>query len=396
MREKTIVPRRHRVERAPRWSDRELAAIKAEHDLEAVAAQHGVTLQASGARFVALCPFHVETHPSFTIFPESQRWWCFGCQRGGDVIEFVRLLEGIGFREAVERLSDSPPMSASAPRRAGRRLLRSAAPTTPGARSPAISPTLLAPESQRALDVAAACYVRELHDSPSARRYLQARGLSEALVRAARLGYCSGSQLRHALRLHGVSVHAGRVVGLFAGHEGDERFTGRITIPEIRDGHTRWLTGRLLNDDTDAPRYLSLPGPRPLYGAERVCGQSAVIGVEGYFDALTLWGWGMPAFAAGGVSLPSDALEVLRAARMIYLAFDQDAPGQEAAHVLARRLGPRLRRVSLPDGVKDVNELGRRQEGEAQFYACLQLAYQQAAQQAAQRERAGQVGQEAA
>ena len=97
----------------------------------------------------------------------------------------------------------------------------------------------LTPEGQRALDVAGACYVRELHDSPSARRYLQARGLSEALVRAARLGYCSGSRLCDALRLQGVSVRAGRAVGLFAGREGRERFTGRITIPEIRDALVR-------------------------------------------------------------------------------------------------------------------------------------------------------------
>jgi DNA primase len=148
----------------------------------------------------------------------------------------------------------------------------------------------------------------------------------------------------------------------------------------VRDGHVCWLTSRLLDDDIDAPRYLSLPGPRLLYGAERVRGQSTVIGVEGYFDALTLWGWGLPACAAGGVSLPSDALETLCAARAIYLAFDQDAPGQEAARVLARRLGPRLRLVTLPEGVKDVNELGHRSNGERVFRACLQDALQQAAQ----------------
>ena len=185
-----------RAERQSRWSEVELSAMKAAHPLDVVAAQYQLTLTASGACFVALCPFHVETHPSFTIFPDSQRWWCFGCRRGGDVIEFVRLLEGIGFREAVERLSNSPPTAAGATRRAGRRLLRSEMQADPRGRSPA---ALLTPESQRALDVAVTCYARELQGSPAARCYLHARGLSDALVRAARLGYCSGSRLRGAL-----------------------------------------------------------------------------------------------------------------------------------------------------------------------------------------------------
>ena len=91
---------------------------------------------------------------------------------------------------------------------------------------------------------------------------------------------------------------------------------------------------------------------------------------------LTLWAWGLPAFAAGGVSLPADALDLLRDARAIYLAFDQDAPGQEAARVLARQFGTRLHLVQLPLGVKDVNELAARPDGERQFRACLQQAVQ--------------------
>ena len=358
-----------RTERLPHWSETELNVLKAAHPLEAVAGHYRLTLSASGARLVALCPFHEETHPSFTIFPESQRWWCFGCQRGGDVIEFVRLFEGIGFREAVERLGGIPLTPSATAQRFKH-------PTGQASAAGRLLFARATPSSQRALDAAVTCYIRELAETPRARRYLQARGLSEALVRAARLGYCSGARLRDTLRREMIPLRAGWAVGLLAGREGRERFSGRITIPEVRTGHTRWLTSRLLDDDTDAPRYLSLPGQRPLYGAERVRGLPAVIGVEGYFDALTLWDWGLPAFAVGGVSLPADALEALRAARAIYLAFDQDAPGQEAARVLVRKLGPRLRLVRLPDGVKDVNELGLHPDGERQFRACLLRAAQ--------------------
>jgi DNA primase len=370
MRDHAIHSQPQNGDRYPRWREVELAALKETHPLEAVATRYGLALATSGSRLVALCPFHNETRPSFTIFPESQRWWCFGCRRGGDVIELVRLLEGVGFREVVERLGGRPREIRQFPHTTAQPLTRQNV-STERTRAQRVSP-----EGRRALQVAAACYARELMGAAHARRYLHARGNTDALVRMASLGYCSGTQLSDALRRHGVPLRAGWAVGLLVGRDGRERFTGRITIPEVRDGHACWLTSRLLDDDTDAPRYLSLPGPRPLYGAARVRGQPAVIGVEGYFDALTLWRWGLPAFAAGGVSLPADALDLLRDARAIYLAFDQDAPGQEAAHVLARQLGSRLHLVQLPPGAKDINELAARPDGERQFRACLQQAAQ--------------------
>ena len=370
MRDPAMRPQPKRGDQRIHWREDELAALKEAHPLEAIATRYGLALASSGARFVALCPFHQETRPSFTIFPETQRWWCFGCRRGGDVIEFVRLLEGVGFREAVERLGGRPSEIRPFPHATAQPLTRQNG-STERALAQRVSP-----EGRLALQVAVACYARELMGAAHARRYLSARGIPDTLARVASLGYCSGTQLRDALRRHGVPLRAGWAVGLLVGRDGRERFTGRITIPEVRDGHAGWLTSRLLEDDTDAPRYLSLPGPRPLYGAARVRGQPAVIGVEGYFDVLTLWAWGLPAFAAGGVSLPADALDLLRDARAIYLAFDQDAPGQEAARVLARQFGTRLHLVQLPLGVKDVNELAARPDGERQFRACLQQAVQ--------------------
>lgn len=373
MRDPAMRPSQKRGDQRRHWREDELAALKEAHPLEAIATRYGLALATSGARFVALCPFHNETRPSFTIFPETQRWWCFGCRRGGDVIELVRLLEGIGFREAVERLGGRPSEIRQFPHTTAQPLTCQNVSSVSTER---IRDQRVSPEGRRALQVAVACYARELMGAAYARRYLHARGITDTLARAASLGYCSGTQLRDALRRHGVPLRAGWAVGLLVGRDGRERFAGRITIPEVRDSHACWLTSRLLDDDTDAPRYLSLPGARPLYGAARVRGQPAVIGVEGYFDALTLWRWGLPAFAAGGVSLPADALEILRDARAVYLAFDQDAPGQEAAHVLARQFGSRLRLVQLPPGVKDVNELAARPDGEVQFRACLQQSVQ--------------------
>lgn len=351
----------------PRFSSDDLEAIKAAHPLHVEAERFGLLLTKSGTRFVTLCPFHAEEHPSFTIFPDSQRWWCFGCRRGGDVIELVRLLEGVSFREAVESLSG------------GNVGIRSCA-VHPLSRRPATVHAELrarwlaartSVDGQRALDVAVACYARELEESVTAQRYLTRRGISGSLARACHLGYCSGTQLRHALHEAAVPLQTGWDVGVFVGREGAERFAGRIVIPEVRTGHTCWITGRLLDDHMDLPRYMSLPGSRPLLGAERITGQPAVVGTEGGFDFLTLTGWGIPAFAALGGSLSPVALADLHDVRIIYIAFDRDTPGQQAARTLARQLDGRARFVVLPPGVKDVNELGQRPAGRLVFQACV-------------------------
>lgn len=340
----------------------ELEAIKAAHPVVEVAGQYGIQLARSGPRFVALCPFHAETHPSFTLFPASNSWWCFGCRRGGDVIDLVRLLDGVSFREAVASLCGAwTPRPDAAGERWEER----------GGDSERWLAARASAEGQRALDVAVACYRRELEDSADARRYLARRGISGVLAHACSLGYCSGARLREALREAVVPLRIAWDVGLLVGREGVERFAGRVVIPEIRAGHAHWLTGRLLNDGDDAPRYMSLPGTRPLLGAERIAGRWAVVGTEGPFDYLTLTGWGIPAFAALGGSLSPNALADLREARVIYLAFDRDTPGQQAARALALRFEGRARIAVLPADVKDVNELGQRPDGRLAFQACV-------------------------
>lgn len=353
-----------------RLSAGELEALKAAHPLREVAASYGLQFSRSGTRYVALCPFHAEEHASFTVFPSSQRWWCFGCRRGGDVIELVRLLDGISFREALERLGGNltpaasqriPVQFADAPQ-SGRPERHLAARTSVAGRA--------------ALEVAITCYQHELEETAEAQRYLVRRGISGELARACRLGFCSGTRLIEALHRAGVPLRIVWQVGLLVGREGAERFAGRITIPEVRDGRVQWLTGRLLDDAVDAPRYMSLPGPRPLLGTERLTGAPAVIGVEGAFDWLTLTSWGMPAFAALGGSLSTAALADLCDAHTIYLAFDRDTPGQQAARSLAQRLDGRARLVMLPPGAKDVNELGQRPAGRLIFQACVVEAAQ--------------------
>jgi DNA primase len=363
-----------------RLSTGELEALKVAHPITTIAARYGLELARSGSRLVGICPLHDETHPSFTLFPDAGRFYCFGCRQGGDVIDLVRLLDGVGFREALDRLQGGRPLS---PRQRAEARLRDAALADRPARC---LQARQSPEGQAALQVATTFYQRALEETAEAQRYLTRRGIGPELARACRLGYCPGRGLPEALRRAGVPLRAAWEVGLLvgragpagqAGREGCERFAGRVTIPELRRGQPIWLIGRLLDETADAPRYMGLPGPRPLLGLERVTGHAAVIGTEGVFDWLTLLGWGLPAFATVGTALSPSAREELSAlpsVRTIYLAFDRDPPGWEAARQLATRLRRRVLVVELPPGVKDVNELARHPDGEARFRECLRHA----------------------
>lgn len=81
----------------------DIEAIKVKNDIVAVI--EGYTkLHKAGKNFTGRCPIHNDKHPSMTIYPDSQSWHCFGCNRGGDVIAFIQAVENTGFKGAVERL----------------------------------------------------------------------------------------------------------------------------------------------------------------------------------------------------------------------------------------------------------------------------------------------------
>src|SRR5690348_15755034 len=101
------LPRSYNASRgAQRLTPEELDALKRAHPIEQVAAAYDLTLTRVGNHLIGLCPLHRETRPSFTVYPQSGTFYCFGCRQGGDVIELVRRLEGIGFMAAVERRSE--------------------------------------------------------------------------------------------------------------------------------------------------------------------------------------------------------------------------------------------------------------------------------------------------
>jgi len=322
----------------------DIDTIKRRNPIEEVVARHGVQLRRSGLHLSGRCPFHDDEHPSFVVYPETASFHCFGCRVSGDVIDFVRRADGLSFREALDRLSDGSVL----PRRDRG------------------SEERLSLDDRMILTAACAVYHETLLQTPKALSYLEERGIEPPLVRRCRLGYSDGRSLRQYLRRRRLSLKRASQMGLLW-RDGGETMAGRVVIPELRGGQCIWMVGRTL-DDARQPKYRGLSMPKPILGYERVRGRPRVFVTEGAFDYLTGASWGLSICALLGTQVRAERLAFLQRARRVLIVFDNDDPGREAASDLARRLGSRARVVALPEGVKDLNDLGRRPDGRAAFF----------------------------
>ena len=263
----------------------DIGELKARHPLGDAVEAAGFALRGKGRVRQGVCPFHKEGEGSFTVYADTERFYCFGCGAGGDVLDFVQRMESLTLPGAIRRLDDgSPPVTAAA--------LRPTAVRQPAA--PAIPP-----RDPALLTAAGRFYAGELRRSSKARAYLASRGIGFEAAVSLGLGYATGRGLREHLQLTGFGVHRLRDSGLFLEH-GAERFAGMITVPDLAHGLVRWLTGRAV-DAQAKPRFQAVPGPKPVLGlASLGPAPPWVIVAEGVFDWLTLAAWGYPVCAALG------------------------------------------------------------------------------------------------
>jgi len=310
--------------------DRE--AIRARVPLEDLARDYDIHLIPAGRKFKALCPFHQEKTPSFSIDVDKQFYYCFGCESGGDVFRFVQELDRVGFVESVEILA----------RRAGVVLDRS-----PRGRE----------RSERrlglydALEFAAEYYRRVLAEDArggEARAYLQRRGMTPEMLECFRLGFSlpDWDGLVSAATRAGHDLDTLERAGL-ARHRQDSRggydyFRGRVMFP-ISDPQNRVIGfgARTLGDDQ--PKYLNTPSTplfdksQVLYGLSRsragIRRESAIAVVEGYTDAIMAHQAGLDFFVAslGTAFTKENASALRRQAPRVYMIFDGDTAGQNAA-----------------------------------------------------------------
>ena len=336
----------------------DIPALKARHPLGDTVEASGVRLRGRGRVRQGVCPFHDEVEGSFTVYSDSERFYCFGCGEGGDVLDFIQRAESLTLPEAIARLDGSPGL---APR---------AAPRPARTRRP--RPPRCLPDPAL-LTAAARFYAGTLRRSPEAREYLASRGVGPVAAARLGLGYSPGNGLRQALESLGFSADRLRDSGLFM-ERGAERFAGMVVVPDASGGLVRWLKGRAL-DSGAKPRFQALPGPKPVLGLGRL-GHAPpwVVVAEGVFDWLLLTGWGLPACAALGTQGMERIASALGGCPRAFLAFDNDDAGREATDGLLTLLGRRAAAVSLPQGVGDVADLAILPRGRTLFLRLLSQA----------------------
>ena len=337
----------------------DIPALKARHLLGDTVEASGVRLRGRGRVRQGVCPFHEEVEGSFTVYADSERWYCFGCGLGGDVLDFIQRTENLSLPEAIARLDGSPGLASGLATR-----------PVPARRSRAALPP---PRDPALLTAAARFYAGQLRRHSAGLEYLTLRGVGpDAAIRLG-LGFAPGDGLRQALGSVGFTADRLRDCGLFT-ERGSERFAGMVVVPDLSGGLVRWLVGRAVDPDR-TPRFQALPGPKPVLGLGRL-GPAPPLAVvaEGVFDWLALASWGIPAVSALGTQGVERVASALRGCPRVFLAFDNDDAGLEATEGLADLLGRRAAAVTLPQGVGDVAELAALPQGRAVFLRLLARA----------------------
>lgn len=339
-----------------------------------------VKLKKTGKNYSARCPFHEEKTPSFSVNPDKQFYYCFGCGATGNAIGFIMDYENMEFPQAVETLAGNLGMEVPREQTSGRQG------GAGGSGGPSESP------NKPLYDLMERCaefYKQALRSHDDRERpvaYLKSRGLTGAIARDFGLGFAPPgwdnlmkevAEGDEALKR---AIDGGVVVKNDKGRVYD-RFRDRIIFP-IRDRRGRVIAfgGRVLGDDK--PKYLNSPETpifhkgRELYGlfeARRANRQlDRLIVVEGYMDVIALAQAGITnAVATLGTSTSTEHLErIFRFVPEVVFCFDGDEAGRRAAERAMNSALPTMndgrqaRFLFLRDG-EDPDSLVRKEGAEA-------------------------------
>ena len=333
-----------------------------------------MTLKKAGKNYQALCPFHSEKTPSFTVSPDKQFYHCFGCGENGSALTFLMEHDRLEFVEAVETLA---------------RLLGVEVPRETSARTNEDHTAIF-----ELLSRADRIYRTALRGCPQAVAYLKEREVSGVIARDFGIGYAPDEWHTLSEAFNDTVPEANLLkAGLLTENDQGkvyDRFRGRIMFP-IRDtrGRVIGFGGRVMGD-ASGPKYLNSPETpvfhkgRELYGlfearkALRRIDQLLV--VEGYLDVVALAQVGIANVVASlGTATTSEHFHKLyRYCEEVVCCFDGDSAGRKAAwRALENALptlteGRALKFLFLPDG-EDPDSLVRK-EGKAAFQVRLKAA----------------------
>lgn len=346
---------------AGRFSEEFLTELRMRSDIEQTISMY-VPLKRRGKNLVGLCPFHNEKTPSFTVYPDSQSFYCFGCGAGGEVISFIRRAENLDYYEAVKYLADKAGMimpnegfdsSMAEKRRRMYEINKEAARF--------FNSCLFTEEGKDGLD------------------YYKSRGMKKSTITRFGLGYAPNkwdALLKH-MRQKGYSYEELYEANLANKSEKDgkvrfyDSFRNRVMVPiiDVR-GNVVAFGGRVLDDSK--PKYINSSDTLVYKKSLGVFGlnfaknskEQRLILVEGYMDAITLHQAGFDnVIACLGTAFTGEMAHLLsRYADEILLCYDSDEAGQKAtarALGVLNSIGMKVRVVHLSGG-KDPDEILRK------------------------------------
>jgi len=312
-----------------------------------VLGRYGIESQRQGKRHKALCPFHEDHNPSLSVDPVKNVWHCFGCGKGGSSIDFVMQKEGIDFKAAVDRLL----LGTGA-------LVRASSLEEKPRQIPEEPSSLTAEERRHVADVVEYYHRTLSEEDPRGLDYLKRRHIADPeTLKAFKVGYCNGT-LRKVLPAGAKATL--QKIGLLRA-DGREAFDGCIVIPVFTEtGDLGECFARFIVDRKPT-NHLYLPGAhRGVLNAKAAEVYEDIVITEAAFDALTFYAHGVknviPCYGTGGFTPEHRAL--LKKTRRVFVAFDNDEAGEEAAKRLATSLdGIECHRVHVPKDLgKDINE----------------------------------------
>lgn len=331
--------------------------IKYRNDIETVISQY-VTLKRRGKNLVGLCPFHGEKTPSFTVYPETASFYCFGCGVGGDVFTFTSLIENLDYMESIKLLAE----------RSGVNLPDSGYDDS------------MQKLKNRIYDINRET-ARFFHncllsdEGAWAREYLLGRGLKPATIKKFGLGAAPDSWdalIKH-LKSKGYTIDemvTANVVGKSQRGTYYDRFRKRVMFPIINiRGNVVGFSGRAMpGEDKQGGKYVNT-SDTPVYKksanlfgmnlAKNHC-EERIILVEGNMDVISLHQAGFENTVAPlGTAFTEEQANILaRYTKEVVLTMDADAAGQKAirrAAEILEKTGLKTRVIVIPDG-KDPDE----------------------------------------
>ncbi len=353
------------------FSDDFLQELRERNDIEGVISSY-VNLSRRGKLLKGLCPFHNEKTPSFTVYPDTRSFYCFGCGAGGEVITFIRRIENLDYVEAIKLLADRAGLQmpdSGYDDSVAKHRQRLLAANREAARF--FHANLMSPKGKVALD------------------YFLSRGLTMSTIKHFGLGYAPDSwdSLISHMKSKGFTLSEMFDANLVKRSERDgktryyDNFRNRVMTPIINlRGNVIAFGGRVLDDSK--PKYINTSDTLVYKKTDNVFALNfakngnpgSLILAEGYMDVIALHQAGFTnAVASLGTALTREQASLIsRYTDEVIISYDADEAGQEATQKAIKifsETGLKVRVLRL-EGGKDPDEIIKN-HGKERFRALI-------------------------